>query len=182
MSVYIDFFIRRGDDFIPLSDYSRNSIIYKIANSYAMWEKVSPLSKAGIEQMITEAERQQRAYQESIVEVKAKMAQLKDLSCTWNEALEYLDDYEEKQRKLKELRNNKQGNTQIAFFSQDIGEIRSMQQYEQDIKEARYAKHFFGFLIDIIETVEYTDKKEYDYNNYIYVGIEIGHPTVKDIV
>lgn len=153
MSVYIDFFIRRGDDFIPLSDYSRNSIIYKIANSYAMWEKVNPLSKAGIEQMITEAERQQRAYQESIVEVKAKIAQLKDLSCTWNEALEYLDEYEE-----------------------------AIQEYEQDIKEARYAKHFFGFLIDIIETVEYADKKEYDYNNYIYVGIEIGHPTVKDIV
>ena len=153
MSAYIDFFIRRGDEFIPLGDYSRNSIIYRIANSYAMWEKVSPLSKAGIEQMITEAERQQRAYQESIVEVKAKIAQLKDLSCTWNEALEYLDDYEE-----------------------------AIQDYEQDIKEARYAKHFFGFLIDIIETVQYADKKEYDYNNYIYVGIEIGHPTVKDIV
>lgn len=153
MSAYIDFFIRRGDEFIPLGDYSRNSIIYRIANSYAMWEKVSPLSKAGIEQMITEAERQQRAYQESIAETKTRIAQLKDLSCTWNEALEYLDDYEE-----------------------------AIQEYEQDIKEARYAKHFFGFLIDIIETVQYADKKEYDYNNYIYVGIEIGHPTVKDIV
>lgn len=153
MSVYIDFFIRRGDNFIPLSDYSRNSIIYRIANSYAMWEKVSPLSKAGIEQMITEAERQQRAYQESIAETKTRIAQLKDLSCTWNEALEYLDEYEE-----------------------------AIQEYEQDIKEARYAKHFFGFLIDIIETVQYADKKEYDYNDYIYVGIEIGHPTVKDIV
>jgi hypothetical protein len=153
MSAYIDFFIRRGDEFIPISDYSRNSIIYRIANSYAMWEKVSPLSKASIEQMITEAERQQRAYQESIAETKTRIAQLKDLSCTWNEALEYLDEYEE-----------------------------AIQEYEQDIKEARYAKHFFGFLIDIIETVEYADKKEYDYNNYIYVGIEIGHPTVKDIV
>ena len=153
MSTYINFFIRRGDNFIPLGDYSRNSIIYRIANSYAMWEKVSPLSKAGIEQMITEAERQQRAYQESIAETKTRIAQLKDLSCTWNEALEYLDGYEE-----------------------------AIQEYEQDIKEARYAKHFFGFLIDIIETVQYADKKEYDYNNYIYVGIEIGHPTVKDIV
>ena len=153
MSTYIDFFIRRGDEFIPISDYSRNSIIYKIANSYAMWEKVSPLSKAGIEQMINEAERQQRAYQESIAETKTRIAQLKDLSCTWNEALEYLDEYE-----------------------------NAIQEYEQDIKEARYAKHFFGFLIDIIETVQYADKKEYDYNNYIYVGIEIGHPTVKDIV
>lgn len=153
MSTYINFFIRRGDNFIPLGDYSRNSIIYRIANSYAMWEKVSSLSKAGIEQMIIEAERQQRAYQESITKIKAKMAQLKDLSCTWNEALEYLDGYEE-----------------------------AIQEYEQDIKEARYAKYFFGFLIDIIETVQYADKKEYDYNNYIYVGIEIGHPTVKDIV
>lgn len=153
MSAYVHFFIRRGDDFIPLSDYSRNSIIYRIANSYAMWEKVSPLSKAGIEQMINEAERQQRAYQESIAETKARIAQLKDLSCTWNEALEYLDEYEE-----------------------------AIQEHEQDIKEARYAKHFFGFLIDIIETVQYADKQEYDYNNYIYVGIEIGHPTVKDIV
>lgn len=153
MSTYIDFFIRRGDDFIPLSDYSRNSIIYRIANSYAMWEKVSPLSKASIEQMIKETEQQQRACQESIAETKTKIAQLKDLSCTWNEALEYLDEYE-----------------------------GAIQEYEQDIKEARYAKHFFGFLIDIIETVQYADNKEYDYNNYIYVGIEIGQPTVKDII
>ena len=153
MSAYIHFFIRRGDEFIPIGDYSRNSIIYRIANSYARWEKVSPLSKNSLEQMISEAESKQRAYKELVAEIKTRMAQLKDLSCTWNEALEYLDEYEE-----------------------------GIQAHEQDVKEARYAKHFFSFLIDIIETVQYVDKKEYDYNNYIYVGIEIGHPTVKDIV
>ena len=153
MSVYIHFFIRRGDEFIPLGDYSRNSIIYSIANSYVIWEKVRPLSKNDIEQMISEAEHRQRAYKTEIAGIKVKIAQLKDLSCTWNEALEYLDEYEE-----------------------------AIQEFEQDIKEARYAKHFFGFLIDIIETIQYADKKEYDYNNYIYAGIEIGAPTVGDII
>ena len=28
MSAYVDFFVRNGDDFIPLGDFSRNTIIY----------------------------------------------------------------------------------------------------------------------------------------------------------
>ena len=154
MSAYIHFFIRRGDDFIPLGDYSRNSIIYRIANDYAQWEKVRPLTKLDISKMIEHAEKMQTTNRACIVSIKDKIAHLKDLSCTWTEALEYIDDYED-----------------------------SIIECEENIKEARYAKHFFGFLIDIIETIQYADNKGgYDPDKYIYTGIEIGTPTVGDII
>ena len=36
-----------------------------------------------------------------------------------------------------------------------------------------------NFLDDIIESVEYEDN--IDHKNYLYVGIEVGSPTVDDI-
>ena len=50
----------------------------------------------------------------------------------------------------------------------------------EEIKKAEYVKHYLNFLDDIIESVEY--EKHIDYKNYLYVGIEVGNPTVDDIV
>lgn len=48
------------------------------------------------------------------------------------------------------------------------------------IEQLTYTKHYLNFLDDVIESVEY---EEYiDHNNYLYVGIEVGNPTVDDIV
>ena len=46
MSAYVDFFVRHGDDFIPLGDFSRNSIVYPIMIDCANvpWEKIIPLT------------------------------------------------------------------------------------------------------------------------------------------
>lgn len=50
----------------------------------------------------------------------------------------------------------------------------------EEIKKAEYVKHYLTFLDDIIESVEY---EEYiDHKAYLYVGIEVGSPTVDDIV
>ena len=38
MSQYVNFFLRRGDEFIPLKDYSRSSPIYSVMN--APYEKI----------------------------------------------------------------------------------------------------------------------------------------------
>ena len=50
----------------------------------------------------------------------------------------------------------------------------------EEIKKAEYVKHYLNFLDDIIESVEY--EEHIDYKNYLYVGIEVGNPTVDDIV
>ena len=48
------------------------------------------------------------------------------------------------------------------------------------IEKAEYVKHYLNFLEDVIESVEY--EENIDYKNYLYVGIEVGNPTVDDIV
>ena len=50
----------------------------------------------------------------------------------------------------------------------------------EEIEKAEYIKHYLSFLDDIIESVEY--EKNIDHKNYLYVGIEVGSPTVDDIV
>ena len=48
------------------------------------------------------------------------------------------------------------------------------------IKQLTYTKHYLSFLDDVIESVEY--EKNIDHKAYLYVGIEVGNPTVDDIV
>ena len=50
----------------------------------------------------------------------------------------------------------------------------------EEIEKAEYVKHYLNFLDDVIESVEY--EENIDYKNYLYVGIEVGNPTVDDIV
>ena len=50
----------------------------------------------------------------------------------------------------------------------------------EEIEKAEYVKHYLNFLDDIIESVEY--EEHIDHKNYLYVGIEVGSPTVDDIV
>ena len=47
------------------------------------------------------------------------------------------------------------------------------------IERLTYTKHYLNFLDDIIESVEYEDN--IDHKNYLYVGIEVGNPTIDDI-
>lgn len=50
----------------------------------------------------------------------------------------------------------------------------------EEIERAECVKHYLNFLDDIIESVEY--ETHIDHKNYLYVGIEVGNPTVDDIV
>jgi len=50
----------------------------------------------------------------------------------------------------------------------------------EEIEQLTYTKHYLNFLDDVIESVEY--EENIDYKNYLYVGIEVGNPTVDDIV
>lgn len=50
----------------------------------------------------------------------------------------------------------------------------------ETIEQLTYIKHYLNFLDDIIESVKY--EEHIDHKNYLYVGIEVGNPTVDDIV
>lgn len=50
----------------------------------------------------------------------------------------------------------------------------------ENIDRLEGTKLYLNFLDDIIEAVKYEDG--FDYKNYLYVGIEVGNPTVDDIV
>lgn len=45
MSTYVNFFVKdkNSETFIPLGEYSRNSIYFKIFEGYAPWEKVTKI-------------------------------------------------------------------------------------------------------------------------------------------
>lgn len=49
----------------------------------------------------------------------------------------------------------------------------------EEIEKAEYVKQYLSFLDNIIESVEYEDN--IDHKNYLYVGIEVGNPTIDDI-
>ena len=153
MSMYVNFFIRRGDDFIPISDYSRNSIIYQLVSDYAEYEKIKPLTIKSLQDLIARARKRKEEARKTIDHIKERIKNMRNLAETWDEALEYLEDYE-----------------------------TAILEYEEEIKEARYAQHFFNFLEDIIDTVRYDSESKYNYNEYIYAGIEIGRPNMEDII
>ena len=49
----------------------------------------------------------------------------------------------------------------------------------EEIEQANYAKQYLNFLDDILESVEY--KTNINWKAYLYVGIEVGSPTVEMI-
>ena len=53
-------------------------------------------------------------------------------------------------------------------------------EYCEEIDRLIYTKYYLTFLDDVIGSVEY--EGHIDYKNYLYVGIEVGNPTVDDIV
>ena len=50
----------------------------------------------------------------------------------------------------------------------------------EEIDRLTYTKHYLTFLDDVIESVEYDILM--NHKDYLYVGIEVGNPTVDDIV
>ena len=153
MSAYANFFVRHGDDFISLGDFSRNSTIYSLVNDYAPWEKITPLTTEMLSRLIDRAEATKQEALRLVCVEKGFIDHVKTFDNSVEDKLEVIANYE-----------------------------NTIEGLQQEAKEARYAKHFFGFLIDIIDGARYGEhNKDVNINEYIYVGIEIGRPTIEDI-
>ena len=124
MSAYVDFFVRHGDDFIPLGDFSRNSIVYCIMIDCANvpWEKIIPLTLDNLHAAQT------RVHKHS------------------TDALSYIEILKDRIEEVKGCNNSVEAKLeQIEAYRDEIAE------WHQEAEEARYAENYFYFLMDLIE-------------------------------
>lgn len=153
MSQYIHFYIRNGENFLPIGTFSRSSSIYSIANEElnVPYEKISALNGEKISICIRSA----------------------------NKALGLLKTRIEGWRKDKELIAS--FNNSVEDKLEAIADINRMiedDEYELDILESTVG--FFRTLSTIYDDIRYED--DYDEGDYIYCGIECYKPTAEDIV
>lgn len=149
MSAYVDFFVRHGDDFIPLGDFSRDSIIYHTMKdcTNVPWEKIIPLTSEDLQVAQIHAHKHNTDALDYINTLKGRIEEIKGFNNSMEEKLEQIEEYRSE-----------------------------IEEYRQEVEEARYAENYFYFLADLIESAH-----DIDADKYIYAGIEIGRPTVKDI-
>ena len=157
MSAYVNFFIRVGDNFAPIGSFSRSSKIYQSFNGYAPWEKVKVVTKDELDYIRSELKDSRAEYETMIKNLETKMAAVKSFENSVEEKMEIIEN--------------------IMTDKAEVQEI---------IDEYNDALQYMGYLEDIIDEGRNTDYyKEYkDIINpaaYLYVGIEIGHPTLEDI-
>ena len=89
------------------------------------------------------------------------------------------------EREIQRIEDNK---AFIATFNNSADEKMKMignanavkEEYVRELEELRYTRHYIDFLLEIIDSVDFND--DFDYKNYLYAGIEVGSPTIDDIV
>ena len=95
------------------------------------------------------------------------------------------DDIAHHQKQISKIKEHK---AFIATFNNSVEEkiealegVESLlREYEEGLDTLNHVKEYIYFLEDILEDVEYAE--HIDENAYLYAGIEIGSPTVEDIV
>lgn len=112
---------------------------------------------------------------------KIRPMSLASIKSFQREAYDKAEEWEESKRKYQERKvaistfNNSVEDKLEAIWECD----RDIEEIQQEIDEAVQAQHFFDFLEDIIQA---SNEETINLNEYIYVGIECGHPTLESIV
>ena len=157
MSAYIQFFLRVGDKFAPIYNSSCSSEVYQCFERYAPWEKIAPLDNEQLIYVRQDAKASIDHYEKSIKEAEDEIEFLKGALMQTEERMEQFHD-------LKEY----------------INDLRD------SIKEKEYVLDFCSFIQSMID--EAHDEKKWGSNPlnldpeaYVYVGIEVGTPTIEDI-
>ena len=148
MSMYVDFFIKRDNKFIQIADYSRNSQIYKITSDCLPYGKVRALTIQDLEKFIGVVCRDIKEYKERIEKINMRISNISSFNNSVEDKLEAINTYE-----------------------------MDKSEWEDDIEELQFAKNFFMFLEDLIESGIYGEEnKEINSDKYLYAGIEVGEP------
>ena len=124
MSAYVDFFVRHGNDFIPLGDFSRNSIVFHTMKDCinVPWEKIISLTLDNLHAAQIHVHKHSINVINHIHILKNRIDEVKGFNNSVEEKLEQIEEYR--------------------------GEIA---EWRQEAEEARYAENYFYFLADLIE-------------------------------
>lgn len=157
MSEYTQFFIRNGDNFLPIATYSRSTKVAEAFHYIAPYEAIKPLTVANLQSARDRLREQIRDYDKSIERARAEIDFLRSCAMDNDERMERYHDATE--------------------FIEDFSDFR---------EECAYALSFISFLEDILEEARVEQKfgenlLQLNENSYVYVGIEVGTPTIEDI-
>lgn len=143
MSEYIHIFAadKNHSVFLPLGMWSRSSAIYTLLHQYAPWDSIAPLGLNILrKQCHNTASDMILKYQDYIRRNNDKIA----LVATWNNSV-----------------------SDKAEYTYELQQANI--DYEVEISDWKYAKHYISFLIDIIQS-----------GTEIFVGIECGYQVTKE--
>ena len=155
MSAYMSFFIRANDNFYPIGTYSRSTAIYEMFDEagYSNWESIRAITFTDIEAVRKENFSNVIGWKKLIKETENEIELVKSIEAPLDEKIDVID------RRLAELN-----------------------EFKDKVDELVEVSSFCNFLETILEDIKYGSYESIDVDNYIYAGIEIGHPTVEDII
>ena len=153
MSQYVDFYLKsNSDEFLPIGDYGRSSMIYKYICDYVPYEKITPITTNTINEIISNINSDISDYKEKMSAESQKISAI----CSFN---------------------NSAGEKLGAIH--DVSEI--IHEYQEEIDDCNFAVSFFRILLDMMDSARYSENNKYSPDEYLYAGIEIGEPTIDDI-
>ena len=158
MSAYIEFFIRHENSFLPIATYSRSDVVYQHFSDYVPYEAIKGIDRDMLRDVMEGVNADKQYFANAIKSIEEDIEMVSKFNAPIDEKMEQI-------RTMKSwIREN-----------------------EEMLHELQRVEYFVAFLSDIIEETEYGHLSPYEPdrtvapNGYVYVGIEVGMPTVDDI-
>lgn len=129
MSTYVNFFVKdkNSETFIPLGEYSRNSIYFKLFESYAPYENVRKIDNS----MLNRAKEQCTEEIESVINERNKIDELKRFISSLERPLnEILEKYNELIKECDALEEERKSYTAAIYRLLTFEDINSYEDNE----------------------------------------------------
>lgn len=166
MSCYANIFIRSNDEFIPVGDYSRNTKFFEYLQSMgAPYEKIVGIGITDCESMIASINEDIRKEEAYIERRKREQGLVAKIDKPLDEILEVINECQ----------------NAIEATNEEINELKFVLHYVQIMMEQSQS---------VRTEIEYQNRYPEEYPNPLesvgeylyYVGIEIGSPTLEDVM
>lgn len=155
MSSYIEFYLRKGENYLPLGAWSRNSKLYEVFKDFAEYNNAIPFTRENLDIIyddinneIANVKKQIKKYKKNIKFFTKSRLNYEDLIEGYNSFQSEIEEYKEELSSLKKAKS----------WAYALNEI----------------------LHEAEDTCYYSDKSLYiNPDEYIYVGIDCGNPQSK---
>ena len=142
MSQYANFYLRRGECFIPIGSFSRNNPVYNYVHTYTSeFEKINPLTVVKLDKIVNEIEKDLELLKKAKKRTKRKYMAILQSPITVEEKRSLMDEQDE-----------------------------AINSINEDKLYIEYALHFFNNLTDMVDNAKYSSVLDAD--KFLYVGIE----------